>query len=265
MQARLKHVAISSNENERAREFYEVLFGMKRDNGNVITDGYIGMNVNGRGAGRQAGLDHFGFEVDDVQQIFANVEDNWPTVHYLKRPASRPFAALGMHDPAGNVFDLSQAGMENRRGVYADAPGVERRHPRHITHLVLRAVDPVAVAAFYQDVLGLREEPKATDDLNTYLSDGSVTFIIAPWRIADFAGTGIERPALDHIGFEVESIEAFKADLDRLVATEPRLAPRALRSEEGAIRLSLLSTCRYGQLQLVDPDGVLLDVSEVRR
>ncbi len=86
-----------------------------------------------------------------------------------------------MHDPAGNVFDLSQAGMENRRGVYADVPGIENRHPRHITHLVLRAVDPLTVAAFYQDVLGLREEPKPTDDPNTYLSDGSVTFVIAPW------------------------------------------------------------------------------------
>ena len=265
MQTRLKHVAISSNENQRALEFYEALFGMKRDGGNVATDGYIGMNVNGRGAGRQAGLDHFGFEVDDVQQIFANVEDNWPTVHYLKRPASRPFAAIGMHDPAGNVFDLSQAGMENRRGMYAEATGVENRLPRHITHLVLRVVEPSTVTAFYQDVLGLREEPKPADDPNTYLSDGSVTFVIAPWRIADYAGTGIERPALDHIGFQVESMEAFKADLERLVATQPRLAPRALRSEEGEIRLSLLSRCRYGQLQLVDPDGVLLDVSEAPR
>jgi hypothetical protein len=34
-----------------------------------------------------------------------------------------------------------------------------------------------------------------------------------PWKISDFAGSGIERPALDHIGFKVESLSAFKADV----------------------------------------------------
>lgn len=262
MPAKLKHIAIVSSQNERELEFYEALFGMRRDREIVTTDGYIGMNVNARGPGRQAGLDHFGFEVADVDRIFARVQDDWPMVHHLVRPSNRPFAGISMHDPGGNVFDLSQVGMENRRGVYAEAPGADRQQPRHIKHLVLRAVDPATLAAFYRDVFDLREEPKAADDPNHYLTDGTVTFVIAPWRIANYAGTGIERPALDHLGFEVESLAAFRDDLDRLLAANPAMAPRVNKSDEGATRLKLLSTCRYGQLQLVDPDGVLLDVSE---
>jgi hypothetical protein len=33
---------------------------------------------------------------------------------------------------------------------------------------------------------------------------------------------------------------------------------------EGAARMGLLATCKYGQFHLPDPDGVLLDVSEYR-
>ena len=36
-----------------------------------------------------------------------------------------------------------------------------------------------------------------------------------PWKISDFSGSGIERPALDHIGFKVESLSAFKADVEK--------------------------------------------------
>ncbi len=32
-----------------------------------------------------------------------------------------------------------------------------------------------------------------------------------PWKISDFAGSGIERPALDHIGFKVESLDRIQS------------------------------------------------------
>ena len=52
------------------------------------------------------------FEVDDVEVIFARAQDDFPDVHWLKRPSNRPFAGISMHDPSGNVFDLSQAAAE---------------------------------------------------------------------------------------------------------------------------------------------------------
>ena len=104
-----------------------------------MTDGYVGLNINPRAPGRQAGFDHFGFEVDDVDAIFRRVDEAYPTVRYLRRPSNRPFAGISMHDPAGNVFDLSQRGMTNRADVYAATERAERAHapppaPHHPAH-----------------------------------------------------------------------------------------------------------------------------------
>jgi lactoylglutathione lyase len=263
MPAKLKHVAIVSSDPERLLRFYEGVFGMTRDRQIVVTDGRIGMNVNRRAPGRQAGLDHFGFEVDDVEEIFARVRDDFPTVEWLKRPDNRPFAGISMHDPAGNVFDLSQAGMENRRGMYAEAPDAARQNPRHISHLMLRVVDPATVAGFYQNIFGMRRDENAPDDGSFYLTDGTIRFVVAPWKIGNYEGSGIERPALDHLGFHVESLAAFRSDLDALVAAKPELAPLgASKNEEHAARARLLETCGYGAAHVSDPDGVLIDVSE---
>lgn len=260
MFARLRHLAISSTNGAQMRTFYETVFGMKRDGTNVVTDGYVGLNVNSRGKGRQGGFDHFGLEVEDLETVFARLRDDYPSIQVLKRPSNRPFASFGTHDPAGNVFDLSQAGLENRRGFYAE--GSDQRNARHISHVMLRAVEAGKLADFYQDVFELRAQNKAPDDPSFYLSDGTVTLVIAPWRIMDYAGTGIERPALEHIGFEVESMEAFVADLERLTATRPELFPPSTqRGDEGDTRLRLLATCQHGEYQLADPDNVLLDVS----
>ncbi len=262
MPTRIKHVAIVSQNHQLLGQFYETLFGMTgdgRSEGAVsLTDGYVGLHVNGRSPGRQAGLDHFGFEVDDVEAIFARAQDDYPDVHWLKRPSNRPFAGISMHDPAGNVFDLSQAGMENRRGIYAESSA--QVHPRHIDHLFLRTVTPKLLARFYVDVFGLAERDKPAGDPNYYLTDGKMMLVVAPWRIEDYAGGGIERPASEHLGFVVEDLEAFGADLDAMIAETPALAPARKAGPEGEARVKLLSQCHYGEFQFSDPDGVLLDV-----
>ncbi len=268
MPSRIKHVAIVSENYALLGKFYEALFGMKAsanarpDSAVAVSDGYIGMNVNPRSPGRQAGFDHFGIEVDDVEAIAERVRAKYPTVRLLKRPSNRPFAGISMHDPAGNVFDLSQEGMANRTDVYVDVARSAQPHPRRIRHFMLRTVEPERIAHFYHEMFELQLQDKAADDPNYYLTDGEVTLIIAPWRISDYEGGGIERPALDHLGFEVESLEQFQADLRRIMARNPYLAPKAFTGGEGDARIRLLATCRYGQYQLCDPDGVLIDVCE---
>ncbi|HZT08403.1 MAG TPA: VOC family protein [Chloroflexota bacterium] len=268
MPARIKHVAIVSSEVSRLGEFYAALFGMTYHNqGGAahLSDGYIGMNVNGRSPGRQAGFDHFGIEVDDIEEIRAKVRDDYPDIELLQRPSSRSFAGVSMHDPAGNVFDLSPVSKENRKGVYLDLAD-DRRNPRHISHLFLRTINAPVVARFYQDVFGFRVGAKDAGDPNVYLTDGTVTLVIAPWRISSYAGTGIERPALDHLGFEVESVEAFESDTRRLTEMNPAIAPRPTKAgAEGEARMKLLATCRFGESRLSDPDGVLLDISAARQ
>jgi len=263
--AKIKHVAIVSEQAPLLSRFYQTLFGMTtsgidRKTAPVASDGYIGMNFNGRSNGRQGSFDHFGIEVDDVSVIEARVREMYPDVHLLKRPSSRPFAGISMHDPAGNVFDLAHQSTGDRKDVYATID--EQQHPRHIDHFMLRTVDAPRVAKFYKDVFELEEREKAGDDPRFYLTDGKVTLIVAPWRIADYAGSGIERPALDHLGFKVESLDVFKADLDRMIENDPTLTPHPFRPGEGDIRLALLKTCQYGEFHFADPDGVLLEVSE---
>lgn len=260
----IRHLAIVSENYTLLGKFYEALFGMQSDDSRpeaaiTVTDGYVGLNVNPRTPGRQAGLDHFGLLVDSVDEVAARLRDDWPEVQMLKRPSNRPFAGLSMHDPYGNVFDLSQEGMENRAGVYTDT--ANRAHPRRISHFQLRTVDPTRLARFYTEVFGLQQRDKAAEDPNYYLTDGEVTLIVAPWRISDYEGGGIERPALDHLGFAVEDVDEFQEDLNRVAGRNPALAPRAFKAGlEGDSRIYLLAGCRYGEKQLADPDGVLIDV-----
>jgi hypothetical protein len=124
----------------------------RAQNAVVVGDGYVGLNINPRRPGRQAGLDHFGFEVEDVEVVYARMREKYPMIKVLKRPGNRPFAGLSTHDPAGNVFDLSQQGMENRSDLYVDGDGEQERH---IKHFVLKVVDPRTVAHFYRlSILG---------------------------------------------------------------------------------------------------------------
>jgi len=265
MFAQLKHMAIvSSNCNEEG-DFYRDVFGLKRSGlaraggAVVVRDGYVGLNLNPRAPGRQAGFDHFGFEVEDVEKVFSRLSEKYPKIKVLKRPGNRPFAGISLHDPAGNVFDLSQKGMENRRDLYVEG---DQERPRRISHIALRVLEPDMIAEFYRTVFELMELEKPAGDPNHYLSDGQVTLAILPWQITDFEGSGIERPALDHIGFKVESLSAFRADFDKYVTANPPIDDRPEKNPEREVRRNLFAKCCFGQFQMSDPDGVFIDVSE---
>ena len=216
MLAKIQHVAIMTENFVRETKFYECAFGMKRSKsaaeeearavkmnyGLSISDGYVGMTVIGRKPGYPGGLHHFGIDVDDVESACARMREKYPAVKVLKRPTNRPFASFGAHDPDGNIFDLTQEGLENKRGVYVETGGEQKRQ---INHIKLRVVHPDAIARFYLDIFEFKQAEKAFEDPNFYLTDGKVTLVIAPWDITDYDGAGIERPGLEHIGFKVES------------------------------------------------------------
>ena len=267
MFAKIKHLAIVSDQYALLGRFYEAVFGMRSSDARqteravTVGDGYVGLNINPRKSGRQAGLDHFGFEVEDVELVFARMREKYPSIRVLKRPGNRPFAGISTHDPAGNVFDLSQAGMENRRDVYAQSGWTQ---DRYINHFALRTVMPEALAKFYVDLFELRPLEKPAADPSFYLTDGRVTLIVMPWKITDYEGSGIERPQPDHIGFKVESVEAVKNRVQQVADGNPHLAPMPVGSgPEGKARLRLFSSCPYGKFHLADPDGVLIDVAEI--
>jgi catechol 2,3-dioxygenase-like lactoylglutathione lyase family enzyme len=282
MLTRIQHAAIVSENFVRETRFYEAVLGMKRSKpGSAeeekairtnyavsISDGYVGVTVIGRKPGYVPGLHHFGIDVDDVQEAITRIKKKYPDVAVLKRPSNRPFATFGAHDPEGNYFDLTQEGMDNRRDVYAVRPSspqaqAQREQPRRIHHIKLRVMNPAAIASFYRDLFDLKEEEKALEDPNFYLTDGKVTLIVAPWKMSDFEGAGIDRPGLEHLGFKVESLEAIKKELAALRETDPEMRERVVSEpKEGERRLALIATCRHGEHQFSDPDGIFIDISE---
>ena len=134
-------------------------------------DGYVGLNINPKKAGRAAGLDHFGIEVEDAETAFGRIQKKYPTVKWLQRPSNRPFAGVSTHDPDGNMFDISQKNMSNRTSVYQDQEAGKEVNPRHIDHVALRTMRPDDMAEFYRDVFELAPGNKRQGDRNHYLTD----------------------------------------------------------------------------------------------
>jgi catechol 2,3-dioxygenase-like lactoylglutathione lyase family enzyme len=274
MLSKIQHVAIVSENFVREAKFYEAVLGMRRSKpGSAeeekaiqtnyalsVSDGYVGMTIIGRKPGYNPGLHHFGIDVDNVEEACARIKKEYPTVAVLKRPSNRPFATFGAHDPEGNYFDLTQEGMQNRRDVYVEEA---RQDPRRVHHIKLRVMNAKAISAFYRDLFELKEQEKALEDPNYYLTDGKVTLIVAPWKMTDFEGAGIDRPGLEHLGFRVESVDVVKKQLAALRESDASMPERTVSEpEEGERRLALIASCRHGQHQFSDPDGVFIDISE---
>ena len=148
-------------------------------------------------------------QVENTEEVFDRISTNYPNINWLKRPGNRPFAGITTHDPDGNIFDLSQADMENRTDVYTDG---EWQQKRSVSHFALRTLNPENCAEFYCNTLGLTMATRAENDKNYYVSDGRISLVLIPWDIKDYAGTGISRTGPDHMAFKVESYQSFKED-----------------------------------------------------
>ena len=268
MSARINHVAITSDHYATNARFYEALFGMTQGKTKKLPparaislgDGYVGMTHIPRRDGRTAGLDHFGIEVDDIEDTIAKMQKFDPELHALKRPPIRPYAAYSAHDPDTNIFDLSQRNIGFQKDVYAENTGEEAR-PRTISHIALRTRNAEGCAHFYAEVFGLALLNKPSDE-NYYLSDGRVTLMIVPWKLADYYGMDPARVGLDHIGFHVESVDQVRKDLEFLIGENPHMHGRPLGyGSEGEARLKLFQKCPLGCHHFTDIEGVYIDVA----
>ena len=272
MFGKLNHLAITSDHYTLLGMFYRAIFGLKasgdtaREIGAIsVGDGYVGMTLIPRRGGRKAGLDHFGIEVEDLDKVRSKVAKKYPDIEIVKRPGNRPFASYSAHDPAGNYFDLSQPGHENRAEVYAkdDWNKGEWKLKTTFSHFAIRAREAERLADFYTDLFELEARNLPSEEGGYHLTDGRMTMAIVPWKISSFNGAGIEQPGMDHIGFRVPDIKAFEANRDMVAKTNIQLAPKPIPFDsEGAARLALLQKCPHGTVQLADPDGTLIDVAQ---
>src|SRR5258706_5025267 len=105
MSAKIKHLAIISDNYSLLSRFYQALFGMKTsksprpESAVAIGDGYIGMNIIPQKLGRQAGLAHFALEEDDVETIAERLPDKYAALQLSQPPANRNVAGTSIHHP----------------------------------------------------------------------------------------------------------------------------------------------------------------------
>ena len=118
--ARIRHIAILTEDVDRLVRFYTTVFGRKEVDGvgtaTYLTDGHINLAIIPIGPEReiegpqlQTGINHFGFEVDDVAALAPLCADLGASDGVRKRPPNRE-AESRVHDPDGNPVDLSQHG-----------------------------------------------------------------------------------------------------------------------------------------------------------
>ncbi len=268
MEARFDHVAAFSHNYSQNAKFYEALFGLRvlphsRARGAILLgDGAMAFNHVPLRTGFPSGLNHFGIQVDDVDTAIARIREFGPSMGVQARPQTRDIIAFSAHDPDGNIFDLAQRDEEHDALRAKDALGWEA--PRRITHYAIRCRDAAHTADFFTDVFELTPLKADQGDANRYVTDGTLTLVLVPWSISDYAEQDAVRPGADHLGIKVESIEKLKADIDALSGRNPHLRPWPIAgSAEGDARLDLFKRASpYASYHMTDIEGVHLAVWE---
>ena len=118
--ARIRHLAILTEDVNKLVKFYTGTFGLKIVHGvgtaTYLTDGHINLAIIPVGPEREiegpelkTGINHFGFEVENVEAIRSACSQSDAAPSVAKRPPNRE-AEYRVHDPDGNPIDLSQHG-----------------------------------------------------------------------------------------------------------------------------------------------------------
>lgn len=270
MLAKIRHVAMYTHKHAAVDNFYRTLFGMRRMTSNTldetgkqnaerghISDGVIGLAILSRYAGMQSGMDHYGFEVDDIKEFVRRMERHYPKTMIAKGLEYVPFAGLRSYDPSGAQFDIAQAHVANVREGYNEAGW---HQPRWINHIAIRADDPARVAEFYETIFELKEAETYRDDGSICMTDGKVKLLLRPRDNRLYRGL---REGLDHMGFKVESVERVKEEFQALLAAAPESMDGKLGvGGNGKKNEDDFRRCCLGQHFIADPDGVLVDMSE---
>ena len=118
--ARIRHLAILTEEVDKLVKFYTSIFGLKIVHGvgtaTYLSDGHINLAIIPIGPEREIegpqlrpGINHFGFEVENVDALREACNELNASSDIDKRPPNRE-AEFRVHDPDGNPIDLSQHG-----------------------------------------------------------------------------------------------------------------------------------------------------------
>lgn len=123
--ARLRHFAICVRDLEASAAFYEKTFGLKRVGeeildlgaGLYLSDGVVNLallklNPGSPGSGKEGfvGSHHFGFIVDDTEEMGRKIEENGGSFFFTLGDPEKSNFEMKYKDPDGIVFDISGKG-----------------------------------------------------------------------------------------------------------------------------------------------------------
>jgi catechol 2,3-dioxygenase-like lactoylglutathione lyase family enzyme len=122
-QAKIRHIAICSKDTRKLADFYVNTFGMTEvmsqspqdDLGPTdqraiyVSDGYINLAILPARQGVE-GINHFGFQVEDPEEIARLGKDSGSQTGIAPRPRDGRYAEFRIHDPVGTGIDLAKAG-----------------------------------------------------------------------------------------------------------------------------------------------------------
>ena len=128
---RIKHIAIRTPDPERTAAFYKEVFGLKEvgqaRTGCYLSDGYINLAIlksrdegtaeSPRDEPGYAGVHHFGFMVDDVDETCRKLEaagakamTNRTDVRHAAASGARSYYEIKYQGPDSQEFDVTETG-----------------------------------------------------------------------------------------------------------------------------------------------------------
>jgi catechol 2,3-dioxygenase len=288
---RLGHANLFVSDLERSMAFYTKVCGLEgvrrepeikagfMSNGNTHHDvGLVQVSAAARAGpggqvrGRQAGLNHLGFEMENEVELVAAYQRARQAGMEIDRTIDHQISrSVYLFDPEGNGLEFYADATKDWRSIFRPdrfdlvsrpwtpgepLPSAEHNypvnpeirrvegavcHPQRVTHASLVVRDFEACFRFYTEVAGLREVYYAPAGAFAILAGTCLGQDLALYRADE------DRPmGLHHIGFEV----AEERELDE---TEGRLREVGIKAE---LRIDH-ETKR--SIFLRDPDGILLE------
>jgi catechol-2,3-dioxygenase len=187
---RIIHVALFTRNPKELAPFYRDAFGMEivhTRNAVQLWDGHILLALNPwRGIGDEKiridevgepqakGFDHFGFQIEDIEEAKQKLKTVAPQVEITKRPAGRTFTEWRAHDPEGNRIDLSENGYKPVSANELQA--MEVATASEINRIVIGSKNPAGLARFYQHAFGM--EIAHESDSRVTLADGRTRLLL---------------------------------------------------------------------------------------
>jgi catechol 2,3-dioxygenase-like lactoylglutathione lyase family enzyme len=198
-------MAICTNRQEELAKFYRDTFGLvevfrhaSAESGKIgiyLSDGEMNLAFIPARAKVEA-LDHFGFEVDDVQATAGTALANGAISGAKAVPRDGRQNEAFIADPIGQRVDLSSAGWHLGGG------GKGR-----IQHIAIKTDDPPELAKFYVSTFGMHEVMRRDWERGAvYLSDGHINLALLPNNNGEAEPANLR--GINHLGFRIDDLAA---------------------------------------------------------